>query len=406
MKIMFYCQYLAGMGHLVRSTEVIRSLIENDFRVCLVNGGQPIAGFEFPSGVKVVELPALLEEEGELKAVDGSQNIDEIKERRTQALLNIFEQFQPDGLITECFPFSKHKVKFELLPLLDRAKASTRSVKIVCSLRDLIMTQSRTAAAWAKRYDKVCELINRYYDLVLVHGDPQLQRLDAFFPKVNCLNCEVYYTGYVAQSTAEAVPLAIEDQLILSQNRDQNYGENLPMIVVSAGGGRFGYELLNAVASASAILEQAIPHQIYAFTGPFMPDEQVLQLERSIAYQKNITLRRYTAHLLDYLNQAQLSISLGGYNTTMNILKTGVRALVYPAASEEQTGEQTSRAAMLEQMGALELLHREDLVGDRLAQKILTSLDRKPTPHTFDLQGAEKSALRLKQLLCSQVLAA
>ncbi len=24
-KIMFYCQYLSGMGHLVRSTEIVRS---------------------------------------------------------------------------------------------------------------------------------------------------------------------------------------------------------------------------------------------------------------------------------------------------------------------------------------------------------------------------------------------
>jgi predicted glycosyltransferase len=395
MKIMVYCQYLAGMGHLVRSTEIIRSLVK-DFQVYLVNGGQPIAGFEFPAGVEVIELPALLEEAGELKAVDSSQSIDTVKERRLQTLLHVFEQWQPDCLITECFPFSKHKIKFELLPLLDRAKAATHSVKVVCSLRDLILTQSRTPEALAKRYNKVCDLIDRYYDLVLVHGDPTLQRLEEFFPKADCLSCEVYYTGYVAQSAA--APLAIEDQPALSQPQ--------PMIVASVGGGRFGYELLNAIASASAILEQMIPHQIYAFTGPFMPDAQVLQLERSIANQKNITLRRYTAHLLDYLHQADLSISLGGYNTTMNILQTGVRALIYPAAATEQTGEQTSRAIMLENKGVLKLLHAEDLVGDRLAQKILNSLDRPLITHTFDLQGAEKSRLRLQQLLHNSVIAA
>lgn len=395
MKIMFYCQYLAGMGHLVRSTEIIRCLVK-DFQVCFVNGGQPIAGFEFPSGVEIVDLPALLEEDGKLKAADNSQSIDDTKERRQQTLLNVFEQFQPDCLITECFPFSKHKVKFELLPLLDRAKASTHSVKVVCSLRDLIMTQSLTPKAWAKKYDMVCDWINQYYDLILVHGDPKLQRLEAFFPKVNCLSCEVYYTGYVAQFAPEQVPLTIEDQLILSQNG--------PMIVTSVGGGRFGYELLNAVVSANAILEQVIPHRIYAFTGPFMADEQVLQLEHSIANQQNITIRRYTTHLIDYMNQAELSISLGGYNTTMNILRTGVRALVYPAASEEQSGEQTSRAAMLAKMGVLDLLQTEDLVGDRLAQKVLACLDRDPIAHTCDLQGAEKSALRLKQLLYNSVM--
>jgi predicted glycosyltransferase len=396
MKIMFYCQYLAGMGHLVRSTEIIRSLVK-DFQVCLVSGGQAIDGFQLPSEVEVIHLPAILEVDGELRPVDSSQTIEVVKQQRTQALLNAFEQFQPDGLITECFPFSKHKVKFELIPLLDHAKASTHPVKVVCSLRDLIMTQSRAPKVWAKRYDTVCDLINHYYDLILVHDDPQLQRLEEFFPKINCLNCEVYYTGYVAQSSPQ-VPLTAEDEAIFSQNH--------PMIVASVGGGRFGYELLNAVVSASHFLEQKIPHHIYVFTGPFMPEEQVVQLQQAIAQQKNITIRRYTTHLIDYLNRADLSISLGGYNTTMNILKTGVRSLVYPAASEEQVGEQTSRATLLAALGVLDLLQPEDLVGDRLAEKILTSLDRKPVAHAFDLQGAEKSVLRLKQLLYQPVMVA
>lgn len=397
MKILFYCQYLAGMGHLVRSTEIIRSLVK-DFQVCFINGGQTIDGFAFPSGVEIVDLPALVEEGGKLKTANHADSIDDVKERRKQTLLNVFEQFQPDCLITECFPFSKHKLKFELLPLLDCANTSTRPVKVVCSLRDLIMTQSLTPKAWATKYDIVCEWINQYYDLILVHGDPQLQRLDTFFPKVNSLNCEVYHTGYVAQSVPEQIPLTAEDRIILNHAH--------PMIVASVGGGRFGYELLNAVVSASPILEQAIPHQIYAFTGPFMPDEQVSHLQRLSAHQKNITIRRYTAHLINYLNQAELSISLGGYNTTMNILRTGVRALVYSAASKEQAGEQTSRAAMLEKMGVLDLLQTDELVGDRMAQKVLACLDRNTTIHTCDLEGAEKTALRIKQLLHSSIMVA
>ena len=43
-KIMFYCQNLLGMGHLVRSTEIVRSLIK-DFKVCLINGGEIVPGF-------------------------------------------------------------------------------------------------------------------------------------------------------------------------------------------------------------------------------------------------------------------------------------------------------------------------------------------------------------------------
>ncbi|MBW4517712.1 MAG: hypothetical protein KME11_21115 [Timaviella obliquedivisa GSE-PSE-MK23-08B] len=391
-KIMFYCQYLAGMGHLVRSTEIIRSLVK-EFQVCFVNGGQPISEFEFPVGVTVIHLAPILEEEGKLAAVDPTQNIEAVKEIRQDQLLQIFDQFRPDCLMIECFPFSKHKLKFELLPLLDRAKNT--QTKVVCSLRDLIMTQTLLPAAWAKRYDKVCNWVNQYFDLVLIHGDPKLQRLEEQFPHVDRLNCELYYTGYVAQSSPRSL-LSNEDVASLNQLT--------PLIVASAGGGRFGYKLLQAVAAASAILGTTLPHRFQIFTGPFMPEEEVDKLQ-SFSNGKLI-VRRYTPHLLKYLERSDLSISLGGYNTTMNILRTGVRSLVFPGASEEQTGEQTIRAKKLAARGVLRILEPEDLQPDRLTEKILSYLKQAPVSHTFDLNGAEKAALRLKELLYGMAITA
>lgn len=392
-KIMFYCQYLAGMGHLVRSTEIIRSLV-HEFQVCFVNGGQPIASFEFPAEAEVVHLPPILEEAGKLKAVDSLQTIEAVKTARKIQLIEIFEAFQPDCLIIECFPFSKHKLKFELIPLLDWVKASPQPPKVVCSLRDLIMTQTMTSEAWAKRYDKVCDLVNQYFDLVLVHGDPKLVRLEEQFPKVNQLKCQVAYTGYVAQSLLESTPLSVEDEMALNQN--------MPMIVVSAGGGRFGYELIDAVVKASRILEP--PHQIQAFTGPFMPDEQFTILQAHA--NSRVVIRRYTSHLLEYMERADLSISLGGYNTTMNILRTGVRSLIFPEASEEQTGEQTIRAEKLAEKGVLQVLYRDDLQPNRLAQIILAALQQPPVAHSFNLQGATQSMIQLQRLLYQTVAVA
>jgi predicted glycosyltransferase len=396
-KIMFYCQYLAGMGHLVRSTEIVRSLVK-DFQVCFVNGGQPIAEFELPSNIEIVHLPPLVEEDGELKTVDDAQPVEAVKASRQQQLLSVFEQFQPDCLITECFPFSKHRVKFELIPLIEKAKSSPQPVKIVCSLRDLVMTQSLSAKAWAKKYDQVCDLVNQYFDLILFHGDPQLQRLEDFFPKVDHLNCEVYYTGYVAQSPPNLLPAAAKDRVDLNPTE--------PTILASVGGGRFGYELLNAVVDASTVLSGTIPHRIHAFAGPFMPEVQFLQLQATAVKRSNLILRRFTPHLINYMKRADLSISLGGYNTTMNILSTGTRALVFPFISENQSGEQSIRAKKLEQMGILRVLYPEDLTGRRLAAKVLSSLDQAPVAHRFDLNGAEKSALKLKQLLYGVAAAA
>ena len=61
---------------------------------------------------------------------------------------------------------------------------------------------------------------------------------------------------------------------------------------------------------------------------------------------------------------ADLSVSMGGYNTTMNILASGVPALVWPFG---QNREQRLRAERLADLGALRVLEDEDLHPDRLA---------------------------------------
>lgn len=384
-KILFYCQYLAGMGHLVRSTEIIRSLVQ-DFRVCLVIGGEPIEQFQVLDGVEVVYLPALREEAGELIALN--QSVGSVKVARRQQLLTLFDQLQPDCVITECFPFSKYKMAFELLPLLERAKAA--QAKVVCSLRDLIMTQSMSEKGLARKQARILDQVRQFYDLVLCHSDRNLQSLDACFPSTHALTCEVFYTGYVAQSLA------------ISSEQQENLQS--PRIVASVGGGRYGYSLLKAICKVGPLLQQAIPHQIYAFTGPFMPESEFESLKALAASQPNITLQRFTPHLMDYLYGADLSISLGGYNTTMNVLSTQVRSLILPSPSPDQADEQWIRASRLAQLGAVDVLCSDQLSPAALAHAILQRLHTPKPSHAINLKGSENTAWRLRQL-CNQSVA-
>lgn len=377
-KILFYCQYLAGMGHLVRSTEIIRSLV-TDFQVCLVIGGEPIAGFTVPEGAKVVYLPALREDAGELRSAD--QSLEDVKRKRIHSLLSVFDQFQPDCVITECFPFSKYKMSFELVPLLERAKAAR--VKVVCSLRDLVMTQQMSGKGLARKKARIHDQIRRYYDLVLYHCDRNLQPLEACFPTAAELDCEVFYTGYVAQAPS---PMAIEEM-------------QTPNIVVSAGGGRDGYPLLKAVIETTPLLTEAISHHVYAFAGPFMAEALFADLQALAAMKSNLTLCRFTPNLTRYLLQADLSISLGGYNTTMNVLRTNVRSLILPSPSIDQADEQRQRATLLADRGIVDLLRPERLSPYALANAILRCLAQPKPTHAINLEGGRNAAQRLQVLL-------
>jgi len=196
-RAMFYCQSVLGMGHLIRSAEIARGLADNGFEVSFLNGGEMAGGLELPSTIAVVNLPPIKSDAkfSEIRAADGSRDLEEIKEERRRRILAEFARFRPQVLIIELFPFGRRKFAFELIPLLERISASGRATKVVCSLRDILVSRSDQA----KFDDQVCNLMNRYFDLLLVHADPRVQRLEETFPSARRIECPIRYTGFVVQ---------------------------------------------------------------------------------------------------------------------------------------------------------------------------------------------------------------
>ena len=375
-KVMFYCQHILGMGHLIRSVEIVKGLIR-DLQICFINGGQVIPEFEFPTEIEVINIPAVKtdREFNELRPVDDSLTMEEVEEKRTNILLNTCDRFQPDILIIELFPFGRPRFSFELIPLLEKAKS--RGTKIVSSVRDIVVTKQNQQ----RHEEKVCRLINKYFDLLLIHGDPNFIKLDLSFSRINDLGCPVHYTGYVVQ------PVPKTRQIIL----------NKPTILVSVGGGRFGHDLLECVALAASILKDKIPHHIQVFTGAFSPDRVLCKLQDLTKDLDNITCDRYTTNLLDYMQQADLSIGMGGYNTTMNILSTGIKAMMM-AFQGNNDKEQETRLQKLDSLGRVKMIQPEDLQPEKFARKIISYLQQDQTELFLNLNGVCNTARCIKQL--------
>jgi predicted glycosyltransferase len=389
-KVLFYCQHILGIGHLVRSIEITRRLIR-DFQVCFINGGQVIQGFEVSPLINIINIPAIKTdpEFQELQVVDDSLTLEEVKAIRKDKLLNIFEQFKPDILMVELFPFGRRRFSFELIPLMDQAKAS--GTQVVCSLRDIVVMKKQNRV---RHEEKICQLMNQYFDMLLVHGDPKLVSIERSFSRIGDLNCEVHYTGYVAQPILEA-----------SQEKLASLKIQQPTLLVSVGGGRFGHELLECVVKSAPLLKELLPHHIQMFTGPFIPEAVFAKLQNLAAGQTNITIERYTPQLLTYMQQADLSISMSGYNTTMNILMTGVRAMMM-AFKGNGDEEQTIRVTRLEELGIVSVIHPDDLEPQKFAKKVVTYLSQQPATAHFDFNGVEKTAACLHGLLQKQEFAA
>ena len=376
-RLLFYCQHILGIGHLIRSMEIIKGLTD-EFQVCFLNGGEAIADFPVPPNVEVVQLPPLKtdNEFSELHLPEGFDSLEAVFATRTQQMLTVLQRFQPDVLMVELFPFGRRRFSPELIPLIEAARE--RGTLVISSLRDIVVTKQDQTRHEAK----VVKLINRYFDLLLIHGDPQFMPLERSFSRVADLNCPVYYTGYVVQGNS---PSSDSDRPTPTTKFP------VPMILTSVGGGRFGHTLLQAVAEASKYLEDRIPHHIQLFAGPFSPDAVYTALQERAATRPNLTVERYTPDLMAYMRRADLSINMGGYNTTLNVLKAGVRSLLLPFTGNGDQ-EQTIRAERLEELGVVSVIRPQDLPPEQFANRIVDYLHTQPTPIRFDLEGVANTA--------------
>ncbi len=139
-RVFFHVQHLLGIGHLRRAATLARALAAGGFDVLLVSGGAPLPGLAL-GAARFHQLPPLRaadETLRDLSRLDGTPLDEAFAGKRTQQLLDLLHAEAPDILITEQFPFGRTRLRFELLPLLEAAKAMRPRPLIVSSVRDVV----------------------------------------------------------------------------------------------------------------------------------------------------------------------------------------------------------------------------------------------------------------------------
>jgi len=384
MRVVFYCQHVLGVGHVFRSLEIARCLAPHE--VVLVTGGDEVA-IEPPANVVREQLPGLMmspDFSTFIPLEPGGVDVDEVLARRLVRFEAIMDRWRPDIFLVELFPFGRRKFGFELLPILRGVRDGRWGrCRAVCSVRD-ILVEKDDPAKYARRVNPV---LNDWFDAVLCHADPAVVRLEETYPGFDSIRVPVRYTGYVAPRPAPGAGEALRAELGLAE------GERL--VVASAGGGTVGGELLRAVLKASPLLQRTHAHRLALFTGPYCADEDFERYLALAGDDGRITVRRFTGRFPAYLAGADLSVSLGGYNTTMNLLAASTFGLVLPFA---QNREQRMRAERLEGRGALGVLNSVDLEPSALAARMAAGLDLPRPANAVDLDGGPASARILAEL--------
>lgn len=384
MKVLFYSQHVLGMGHLFRSLALARGLAPDE--VVLVNGGRAPEA-RLPANAREIRLPALSMDQDfrGLHAEDG-RDVEHVKAARRDALLTTLQDERPDVFLVELFPFGRKKFRFELEPALEACRGMKEPrPAVVCSVRDILVERSDV-----EKYERrVLDALEKWFDLVLVHSDPVLQRLDETFPRVPEIPVPVTYTGFVAEKPSPGARERVRAALGL--------GPADKLIVVSAGGGQVGAPLLAAALEAFALLQDRTDYHLRLLSGPFLEECDYARLRTRASCLRRASVERFEERFLDLLAAADLSVSQAGYNTCMNILASGVPALVQPFDANQ---EQSSRAEKLKKLGILDVLGDHDLFPAGLAARMAEVLTKRPfTRHAaLRLDGAAETAALLRRV--------
>lgn len=386
MNVSYYCQHVLGIGHFYRSLEICKAIALRH-PTTLILGGPPVE-IEAPA-LKLLRLPGL-GMDSEFSAMipcDPGRPLEEVKQQRIKQLFSHFHRNRPDVFITELYPFGRKAFRFEIDPILSGIRdGSLPHCLTYCSVRDILVEKKTGREKFEAR---VVKTLNTYFDGILIHADPEVITLDETFDRMADIRIPLHYTGFVTQRPEALNGESIRHRLGL--------GSDDRLIVASIGGGNVGSELLYCTLDAFNTLDDIQRSHLQLFCGPYCSESIFEDLQKRCRH--NITLRRFTTRFPEWLSAADLSISMAGYNTCMNLVQAGLPALVYPF---DRNREQLLRAERLGRRTGITVLGTGELSPRVLARQMTKALSMSRSVNDINTDGAGGTAAQLDTWISEQ----
>jgi predicted glycosyltransferase len=370
-RVFFYVQHLLGIGHQRRGATLVRAMQEAGLDVTFVSGGHDVPSLDL-DGATLVQLPPTRAVDLYFKQLvdENDRPIDDAwRARRSGLLLDAYRACAPHAVVFELFPFGRRQMRFELMPLLEAAAGAPSRPVIVSSVRDILVAQDKPG-----RNDEMVGLVERFFDHVLVHGDPAFIPFERTFPHAGRIRDKLSYTGYVVDGSGRR-----------GRPGDDGWDE----VLVSAGGGAVGHNLLREAICARPLTPLS-DKTWRVLVGLKAPEEELAELRALAA--PGVIVERARGDFTSLLMNCALSISQAGYNTVMEAMRAGCRAVVVPYAGGLET-EQTLRAALLAERGVLQVVPETDVSAAQIAAAVERALARPPAGAAgIGTDGARRTA--------------
>jgi predicted glycosyltransferase len=358
MRLMVYSHDTFGLGNIRRMLAICKYVHASirDLSILIVSGSPMLQSFRVEPGIDYIKLPCLKRTElGELGVRFLDLDLTEIVRLRRELILSTVVSYRPDVVFVDKKPDG---LAGELEPSLRHIKCSLSNTRIYLLLRDILDSAGVTIDDWTRH--EYYNILQWYYDGVLVLGSQNIFDVCEEYQFPRSLREKVHHCGYVKRQLPSRSRSDVRKELGV-EKKDS-------LVLVTAGGGQDGYQLFSAVVAATSSLAKRLPVKTLLVTGPELGTEQRRALARAAQSRNGMHVIEFTDDLMNYINAADVVISMAGYNTICELLTLGKRSIVVPRVRPVE--EQKIRAERLADLRAFRIILPDELTPQALEATI------------------------------------
>jgi len=342
MKLLMYSHDTYGLGHIRRTLLIAKALTEAnpEMSILILSGSSMIHSMRIPHNVDYIKLPCLTKLSNDrylpkyLKMCTGG-----VKKLRREIIFKSIKEFKPDFLLVDKAPIG---AMGELLESLLYMKLKRPESISILGIRDILDDPENVRREWRRK--GIYDVLETLYDEIWVYGSRTISDIIRDYDLPRIIADKVHYCGYLKREDPVSDPVKVKEQLNMSGRK---------MVVTTLGGGGDGNEVARVLLEATNGQNGSSGVGHLMVVGPdFSPDE-LESLKKDLKPNNSILLREYSTDIIDYLNAADLVVSMAGYNTVCEIVSLRKKAILIPRIHPRT--EQLIRARRFSQLGIVKI---------------------------------------------------
>lgn len=353
-RVLFYSHDGTGLGHLRIALGVATAYarLRPADSLLLLTGSLQAGAFDLPPNLDYVKIPAMPKRElyaslPPTEGFTGSHN-STIRFRSALALATV-QAFDPHLVVVDHAPGGLFQ---ELAPSIEHLRLSDPRPRFVLLMRDITFGPEQTRSIWSG--ERVYRLLDEVYDQILVYGDQRIFDPIQAYAMSNSSAERTSFCGYLAPLTPRRSPETVRQELDAG---------DLPLVVVSVGGGADGGAILRAYL-AGLHERKGPPIYSYIVAGPLFPESEFSELTALSFNVPRVRLVQFDPDFTAAIRAADVVVSMGGYNSIVEAVYFGKRPVVVPRQPGPE--EQVLRAEGFSRLGLATVVMPEQLTADSL----------------------------------------